>query len=123
MNGLLYNYGLLFNAGWYGPYSLGYLLSYQFVILLLVLYSRSWRLFVLMEAFVLSSTQDLVYFAVWNGGFPVGDWVWMPLCEVFGGYTLVTQLLLSCGFLGFGFAGVMVKKRFSVKWGDVGGGL
>lgn len=67
VNAVLYGYGLQFNRVWHEQYSVGYLLCYQLVIGLLFLYLRSWKATVLMEAFVLSSTQDLVYFGVWRG--------------------------------------------------------
>jgi hypothetical protein len=96
VNCVLYGFGLRFDAEWYGLYSAAYFLLYQLAIVMLVLASKSWRLLVFMEAFVLSSSQDLVYFGVWSRGvFPVGDWVWMPLYQTLGFYTTAFQVCLS----------------------------
>ncbi|MFA5365902.1 MAG: hypothetical protein WC325_12035, partial [Candidatus Bathyarchaeia archaeon] len=95
VNGLLYGYGLQFNHVWYEQYSIAYFLLWQFTLIVLVVASKSWWLLVFMEAFVLSSTQDLFYFVVWNGGFPVGDWTWMPLYQTLGFYNTAFQICFS----------------------------
>lgn len=112
VNGLLYQFGLRFDAVWYERYSLGYTLLWQFTVCLLAVAFKSWRLFVFMEAFVLSSTQDLIYFGVWNGGvFPVGDWTWMPLYNVLGFYNTGFQIVLSVVCVGSAILIIkMVKK-------------
>lgn len=112
VNGLLYQHGLQFSEEWYGTYSLGYTLLWQFTLITLTLSLRSWKAFVLMEAFVLSSTQDLVYFGVWNGGvFPVGDWTWMPLFDVLGFYSTGLQVLLSVVCVGAAILLVKMTKK------------
>jgi hypothetical protein len=96
VNSVLYGFGLRFDAEWYGMYSAAYFLLYQLAIAMLTLASNSWRLLVFMEAFVLSSTQDLIYFSVWGKGvFPVGDWSWMPLYQTLGFYNTGLQVVLS----------------------------
>jgi hypothetical protein len=96
VNSVLYGFGLRFDAEWYGMYSAAYFLLYQLAACMLTLASKSWRLLVFMEAFVLSSTQDLIYFGVWsNGVFPSGDWSWMPLYKTLGFYTTTFQIILS----------------------------
>lgn len=112
VNGLLYQYGLKYDVVWYERYSLGYFLLWQFTLILLAGTARSWKAYVLMEAFVLSSTQDLVYFGVWNGGvFPVGDWTWMPLYDLLGFYSTVFQIVLSVVCVGSAMLIVKMTKK------------
>ena len=112
VNSVLYGFGLRFDYGWYDSYSLGYLLLFQFLILALTVYCKSWRRLVLMEAFVLSSTQDLVYFGVWSGCvFPVGDWTWMPLYETLGFYSTGFQVLLSTVCISSAMLLIKVVKK------------
>ncbi len=93
VNSDLYRYGLKFNDGWFGTYSLLYRLLYQLMIVFVYLLTRRWRLVVVLEAFVLSSGQDLVYFIVWGqGNFPTGDWTWMPWYKWFGHWTTEMQI-------------------------------
>lgn len=114
VNFVLYGFGLRFDYGWYDAYSFGYMLLYQFMILALTLYSKSWQLALLMEAFVLSSTQDLVYFGVWSGGvFPSGQWTWMPLYETLGFYSTSFQLALSAGSMLSAILIVKMVKKCS----------
>jgi hypothetical protein len=48
-----------------------------------------------MEIFVLTSTQDLVYFGLWEGAFPHIEWSWMPFYRIFGSWTTTHQIMLS----------------------------
>jgi hypothetical protein len=95
VNKSLYDYGLKYDEGWYIEYSLLYALLYQAVILILALYTKSLRLVAFTEVFVLTSTQDLVYFGLWQGGFPSIQWAWTPFFHLFGTWTTTDQLLLS----------------------------
>jgi hypothetical protein len=95
VNASLYNYGLQFNENWYTEYTALYTLCYQFLILSLLVYARDLKLFVFMEIFVLTSTQDMVYFGLWEGAFPKTEWVWMPFYRIFGTWTTTDQVLLS----------------------------
>jgi hypothetical protein len=95
VNESLYNYGLRFNENWYGEYANLYALYYQFLILTLLVYARDLKLLVFMEVFVLTSTQDIVYFGVWQGAFPKIDWWWTPFYRIFGSWTTTQQILLS----------------------------
>jgi hypothetical protein len=95
INNSLYNYGLRFDEGWYLPYSLLYALAYQCLILLLVFYARNMKFFAFAEVFVLTSTQDLVYFGLWQNGFPSYEWAWSPFFCIFGNWTTMHQLMLS----------------------------
>lgn len=60
VNSSLYNYGLKFNENWYVEYLNLYALCYQLLILSLLAYTRSLKLFISMETFILTSTQDIV---------------------------------------------------------------
>ena len=104
----LYQHGLQYNLEWYTPYSTLYFLLYQLVIAALALPSiineyTAYRrvsfgfvaLYVWMETFVLSCTQDLFFYMVWCGGFPEGDWAWMPFYKIFGTWRTEHQILLS----------------------------
>lgn len=95
VNNTLYEYGLRFSDGWYREYTLQYALSYQLILLLLYLWNRDWKLIFVLEGFVLSSGQDLIYFAAWQGGFPQGQWTWMIFYEIFGYWNTSTQILLT----------------------------
>jgi hypothetical protein len=48
-----------------------------------------------MEVFVLTATQDLVYFGLWQGSFPRIEWLWTPFYWIFGSWTTTHQILLS----------------------------
>lgn len=96
VNHRLYEHGLKFSEEWYSEYSLLYFLLYQFVIVLIGWFTHSWKLCVVLEAFVLSSAQDMVYFGLWEkGNFPKGDWTWMPLFKTFGTWKTEHQIILS----------------------------
>jgi hypothetical protein len=95
VNASLYNFGLQFSENWYGEYTALYTLCYQLLILSLAVYTRNLKLLVFMEIFVLTCTQDLVYFGLWQGAFPQIDWSWMPFYRIFGTWTTTHQILLS----------------------------
>jgi hypothetical protein len=95
VNSSLYNYGLQFNENWYAEYVNLYMLCYQLLILSLFVYTRNLKLLAFMEVFVLTSTQDLVYFGLWHGAFPKVEWSWMPFYRIFGSWTTANQVLLS----------------------------
>ncbi|MGD2065913.1 MAG: hypothetical protein PVI43_01925 [Candidatus Bathyarchaeota archaeon] len=99
INNVLYSFGLSYSELWHQEYGIIYSLAYQLVIFTLLLYTRNLKLFVLFQAFVLTSTQDLVYFALWESSFPASDWVWMNQYSLFGFWNTATQILLSLGSL------------------------
>ena len=77
VNVVLYRFGLRFSEGWFSDYSLAYTLMYQLTILCLFIYCRRIAFLLLTEVFVLTSTQDLVFFSLWNQGvYPSGQWTW-----------------------------------------------
>jgi hypothetical protein len=91
----LSKYGLQYNNSWSVIYSPIYFLLFQITIVWTYLFTRSWKLCIVLEAFVLSASQDLIYFGVWGKGqFPTGQWTWMPLYKVFGTWT--TQMQMGC---------------------------
>jgi hypothetical protein len=95
VNETLYDYGLEFSYEWYQEYTIQYALSYQLILLLLYLWTSDWKLAFVLEGFVLSSGQDLIFFMVWNGGFPKGEWTWMFFYRIFGFWNTNTQILLT----------------------------
>lgn len=114
VNERLYGYGLEFSFGWYLEYAVLYGLSYQLVLLLLFLWVRDWRLVCVLEGFVLSSGQDLVFFVVWSGGFPEGEWTWVFFHRVFGFWNAGAQVLLTVGVTLASFVLAFVVPRVSV---------
>ena len=99
INNILYDFGLIFSEGWYQEYSVLYFLSYQLVVFILLVYTRNLKLFLFFEVFVLTSTQDLVYFGLWQGSFPAHEWTWMIQYRILGFWNTITQLLLSAASL------------------------
>ena len=98
VNSSLYGYGLNFSENWYGEYTILYALCYQLLILSLFAYSRNLKLLALTEVFALTSTQDLVYFGLWQGSFPTVEWSWTPFYRILGSWTTTHQILLSFSF-------------------------
>jgi len=94
INYSLYGYGLQFSQSWYSEYALLYGLLYQFVIVVLLFYSGNLFFVLMAETFVLSSAQDLVYFGVWQGAFPLGRWVWLWYAP-----TTPEQIVINVGSL------------------------
>lgn len=74
----LYENGLVFEEGWFWTSQVLYFAMYQFVIVMLFLYSRSYRLLIIFEAFVCTGGMDIVgFFGVWNGAhFPPQSTIW-----------------------------------------------
>jgi len=99
INNILYNFGLTFSEAWYQEYIVLYFLAYQLVVFILLAYTRNLKLFAFFQVFVLTSTQDLVYFGLWEGSFPSHEWVWMVYYRVFGFWNTASQILLSISSL------------------------
>ena len=95
VNNLLYSFGLTFSEAWHQEYSILYLLAYQLLIFALLAYTRNLKLFLFFQVFVLTSTQDLVYFGLWQGSFPAHEWVWTTEYKLFGFWNTASQILLS----------------------------
>ena len=99
INNILYNFGLNFSEAWYQEYSILYFLAYQLIIFILLAYTKNLKLFAFFQVFVLTSTQDLVYFGLWEGSFPSHEWVWMVHYRIFGFWNTTSQILLSLSSL------------------------
>ena len=69
VNNVLHNFGLIFSEAWYQKYYVLYFLAYQLIFFILLAQTRNLKLFAFFQVFVLTSTQDLVYFGLWEGGF------------------------------------------------------
>jgi hypothetical protein len=95
VNNILYRFGLTFSGAWHQEYSILYFLAYQLLIFTRLAYTRNLKLFMLFQVFVLTSTQDLVYFGLWQGSFPAHEWVWTAEYKLFGFWNTASQLLLS----------------------------
>jgi len=95
INNILYNFGLSFSEAWYQEYAVLYFLAYQLVVFILLAYTRNLKLFAFFQVFVLTSTQDLVYFGIWEGSFPAHEWVWIVYYQIFGFWNTASQILLS----------------------------
>jgi hypothetical protein len=114
VNADLYNYGLQkdFN-GWYFLYSGLYVLAYQIVILPLHWFHQDWRLTVVLEVFVFTAGQDLVFFGLWNYGvFPSGQWEWMAYYYILGFWTTPIQIAFSVGFTALA---VLAVSRYKLS--------
>jgi len=106
-------YGLRYSESWGVIYQLIYFLLFQMTIVWVYLFSRSWKLCIVLEAFVLPGGQDLIYFGVWGKGqFPTGDWTWMPLYKVFG--TCTTQMMIA--FTAITTAAAILLVRAKLPW-------
>lgn len=116
VNETLYEYGLQFSYGWYQEYVLQYALIYQLILLLLYLWTQDWKSIFVLEGFVLSSGQDLIFFIVWNRGFPQGQWTWTIFHQVFGFWNTNTQILLtvSLTFASFILTFIMSKVPINI---------
>lgn len=113
INSIFYFHGLQYSDNWYWPYTVMYTALYQIVIACLTLYTKSWRLLLVAEAFVLSGCQDLVYFGLWNlGAFPVDSWNWLIVSRVFNIYWSTTmQFVVSLSALGAALAAVALSEN------------
>ena len=107
INNILYNFGLSFSEVWYQEYSVLYFLAYQLVVFILLAYTKNLKLFAFFQVFVLTSTQDLVYFGLWEGSFPSHEWVWMVYYRIFGFWNTTSQILLSISSL----SSIMILSR------------
>jgi len=99
INNILYNFGLSFSEAWYQEYAVLYFLAYQLVVFILLAYTRNLKLFAFFQVFVLTSTQDLVYFGIWEGSFPAHEWVWIVYYQIFGFWNTASQIVLSISSL------------------------
>ncbi len=116
----LYGWGLQADMSWILKDWLIYFFELQAVAVACVLIARSHRLSLLIffEAFILSSTQDLIFFGLWGyGSFPSESWTWMYNYQFFGVWTTPMQLAYSGFALLFGglAAYYLPKKMFGVK--------
>jgi len=113
VNVVLYRFGLRFSEGWFSDYSLAYTLMYQLTILCLFIYCRRIAFLLLTEVFVLTSTQDLVFFSLWNQGvYPSGQWTWTRYYRWFGSWTTMNQIIYSAVSLTTAFIVVIIGSRW-----------
>ena len=124
VNSTLYGFGLKFSMDWYWEYSIVYFILLQAVAVASYLFARRRELLLMAEAFVLSGTQDLVYFGVWSGGvFPRGQWDWTPYAWLLGSWTTNHQLALSAATLVVaGAVAAVLHMRAAMGKGAAGKG-
>ena len=106
VHAILYDYGLTFSYVWANEYWLLYALSYQLLIILLILWNKNKYFFIAAEVFVLTATQDLIYFGVWAGSFPTTNWWWASFYNLLGFWSTFDQIFFSImtnGLLLVGF--------------------
>jgi hypothetical protein len=75
-----------------------YYIELQVVAFLAVLAARNHRiaLLIVFEAFINSSTQDLIFYGLWGlGSFPTENWSWMIWYQLFGTWTTPMQVSYS----------------------------
>ena len=107
VNNIFYSFGLIFSEEWYQEYTILYFLAYQLVVIVILAYTRNLKLFFFFKVFVLTSTQDLIYFGLWQGGFPTHEWIWMIQYRILGFWNTTTQFLLSVA----SFASIIILSR------------
>jgi len=120
VNCILYEHGLKFSQVWYCEWTSIYILAYVFFAVVLGYFNRSLKLGLSLLVISLISTQDIIYFLVWNTGdrFPMSMWVWMYQYKLFGYWNMATQLLLSISTI-LGILGVtQIWKRRKGRWGE-----
>lgn len=113
VNSTLYEYGLFFSQGWYVEWTSIYVLSYVFFSVVMGHFNKSLRLGLSLFFISLVSTQDIIYFLVWNSAnrFPMSMWVWVYPYRIFGYWNMATQLLLSTSTILLVTAMNIVWKR------------
>jgi len=112
VNGDFYEFGLQFSWDWYIIWGILYALLYQSTIVLLHLFHRDWRFTIICESFVLSATQDLIFYLVWAPSFPQGQWVWMPYYLWFGFWTTLNQILFSTLSVGGCIVLILFRSQY-----------
>jgi len=110
----LYAYGLQFNQKWFGTNQIIYFFMFQLAIVVCTYIAQNWKFLIFTEAFVLSATQDLIFFT-WNSfNYPVGDWTWMPFYSWFGAWTTVHQLVFSISVLAITLTALRMAPQLYV---------
>lgn len=105
INNTFYSYRLKFSYGWYREYTLLYGGLFQLVIFPLWMWTHNNHFLLATEAFILSASQDLIYFGLWQGNFPTEQWNWIIFYDWLGWWTTANQFALSLVVNGvvFGF--------------------
>lgn len=119
VNCILYEHGLKFSQVWYCEWTSIYILAYVFFAVVMGYFNRSLKLGLSLLVISLISTQDIIYFLVWNSGdrFPMSMWVWMYQYKLFGYWNMATQLLLCASVISgiLGVNKIWQKKMRPVK--------
>jgi len=117
----LYNYGLQYSPNWFLINQILYFSLYQYMILLIWLYVKNWRVILMFEAFTLTAGQDLIFFTVWNNlQFPKEQWTWTPFYKIFGYWTTEMQIAFTLTAIMFAaFIAKNVRKRLVWKFEEL----
>jgi len=109
VNCMLYDHGLRFSQLWFREWTIIYILAYVFFAVVMGYFNKSLKLGLSLLVIFLISTQDIIYFLIWNAGdrFPMSMWVWMYQYELFGYWNMATQLLLSVSTI----SGILVANK------------
>jgi len=112
----LYQWGLQPDMTWVMKDWAIYACTLQLAVFACAFMVRSHRLSLLVfyESFVLSSTQDLIFFGLWGKGlFPTTSWDWMYYAVWFGSWSTQQQFMLSAVALTVGalVAYLIYRKR------------
>ena len=113
VNCILYEHGLKFSEVWHSEWTYIYILAYVFFAVVMGYFNKSLKLGLSLLVISLISTQDIIYFLVWNAGnrFPTSMWVWMYQYRLFGYWNIATQLLISVSMILGLLAANRVWKR------------
>lgn len=130
VHGVHYAYGLQFSFDWANIDWAIYFFECQGAVLASALIARSLALLLVYEAFVLTATQDLIFYGLWHNFlriapqqptvFPTGDWTWMPLHSIFGIWTTTMQFTFSlssivlASFIGYWLTHSQIQLKVSV---------
>lgn len=115
----LYDYGLTFSYDWAVKYWINYSLLYQLAIISLFLFCRDKLFLLAAEVFTLTSSQDIIFFGLWNNGkFPAGSWNWTIYYFWVGEWTTQQQIFLSLAanmLVFLAIVGLKYRKYFYSK--------
>jgi len=97
VNCILYEHGLKFSEIWHSEWTMVCFSAYLFFAVIMGYFNKSLKLGLSLWVISLISTQDIIYFLVWNSGdrFPMYMWTWMYQYKLFGYWNMATQLILS----------------------------
>jgi hypothetical protein len=96
-----FEYGLRFSPAWWNEYQILYGFLWQLLTFLVSAWNRSKRLFLALEAIVLTATQDLFYCLLWSTrAARTSEWWWYTLhYKIFGTWNFQRQTIIGISTL------------------------